>query len=185
MSGTGRQVLVRGRTRRDPLRPRTGQGAGHFQYNPGSARHADMHWGHFRSKDLLDWELLPMALSPTPEGDDADGVWTGNAVEAGGELVAFYSALRAGRWYQPIVRAGGHPCPARPLRRRGVHGRGAGSHAASLSGRWRTVAPAGNDVRYCAGPLRGRGMGPPGSPHPRPAAGAGADVMTALVRGGT
>jgi beta-fructofuranosidase len=76
-----------------------------FQYNPGSARHADMHWGHFRSRDLLDWELLPMALSPTPEGDDADGVWSGNAVEAGGELVAFYSALHAGRWYQPIARA--------------------------------------------------------------------------------
>jgi beta-fructofuranosidase len=76
-----------------------------FQYNPHSARHADMHWGHFRSPDLVNWELLPVALAPTPGGDDADGVWSGNAVEADGELVAFYSAKLAERWYQPITRA--------------------------------------------------------------------------------
>ncbi|MFP1624279.1 glycoside hydrolase family 32 protein [Streptomyces sp. 5K101] len=76
-----------------------------FQYNPGSARHADMHWGHFRSADLLDWELLPIALAPTPGGEDTEGVWSGNAVEAGGELVAFYSAKHPDRWYQPVARA--------------------------------------------------------------------------------
>ncbi|MGX6739520.1 glycoside hydrolase family 32 protein [Streptomyces xantholiticus] len=76
-----------------------------FQYNPRSARHADMHWGHFRSPDLLNWELLPIALAPTPGGEDPDGVWSGNAVESGGELVAFYSARHPERWYQPIARA--------------------------------------------------------------------------------
>ncbi|UYQ60191.1 glycoside hydrolase family 32 protein [Streptomyces peucetius] len=76
-----------------------------FQYNPGSARHADMHWGHFRSPDLLTWELLPMALAPTPGGDDTEGVWSGNAVETDGELVAFYSARHPERWYQPVARA--------------------------------------------------------------------------------
>jgi len=76
-----------------------------FQYNPGSARHADMHWGHLRSRDLLRWEQLPIALAPTPGGDDADGVWSGNAVEAGGELVAFYSARHGDRWHQPVTRA--------------------------------------------------------------------------------
>lgn len=76
-----------------------------FQYNPHSARHADMHWGHFRSPDLLHWELLPVALAPTAGGEDADGVWSGNAVESGGELVAFYSAKHAERWYQPVAAA--------------------------------------------------------------------------------
>ncbi|HEY5832996.1 glycoside hydrolase family 32 protein [Streptomyces sp.] len=76
-----------------------------FQYNPRSARHADMHWGHFRSTDLVHWELLPIALAPTPGGDDAQGVWSGNAVESDGELVAFYSARHADRWYQPVTSA--------------------------------------------------------------------------------
>ncbi|MEV0173685.1 glycoside hydrolase family 32 protein [Streptomyces sp. NPDC050803] len=77
----------------------------YFQYNPHSARHADMHWGHFRSSDLLTWELLPNALAPTPGGEDAEGVWSGNAVEADGHLVAFYSAKRPDRWYQPVTSA--------------------------------------------------------------------------------
>lgn len=76
-----------------------------FQYNPRGARHADMHWGHFRSPDLIQWELLPIALSPTPGGDDRAGVWSGNAVEARGELIAFYSALHPERWYQPVAAA--------------------------------------------------------------------------------
>lgn len=84
-----------------------------FQYNPHSARHAAMHWGHFRSADLVHWQLLPIALAPTPEGADAEGVWSGNAVTAPDrELVAFYSAERPERWYQPVAAArsgdGGH-----------------------------------------------------------------------------
>lgn len=77
-----------------------------FQYNPHSARHAAMHWGHFRSADLVHWELLPIALSPTPGGADADGVWSGNAVTGlDGDLIAFYSAKRDDRWYQPVTAA--------------------------------------------------------------------------------
>ncbi|MCF6525403.1 glycoside hydrolase family 32 protein [Streptomyces sp. JJ36] len=79
-----------------------------FQYNPGSAAHANMHWGHFRSPDLLHWELLPLALAPTPDGEDADGVWSGNAVSVDGALVAFHSAHRAGRWHQPVASAVSH-----------------------------------------------------------------------------
>ncbi|MEV6103603.1 glycoside hydrolase family 32 protein [Streptomyces sp. NPDC051940] len=76
-----------------------------FQYNPHSVRHRDMHWGHYRSADLLHWEELPVALAPTPGGDDADGVWSGNAVDDGGRLVAFYSARREDRWWQPVTSA--------------------------------------------------------------------------------
>jgi beta-fructofuranosidase len=78
----------------------------YFQYNPHSARHADMHWGHYRSPDLVHWELLPVALAPTPGGDDQGGVWSGNAVEADdGSLVAFYSARHPRRWHQPVTSA--------------------------------------------------------------------------------
>ncbi|GAA1955586.1 glycoside hydrolase family 32 protein [Nocardioides panacihumi] len=76
-----------------------------FQYNPDSARHANMHWGHVRSRDLVSWEQLPVALAPTPAGDDADGVWSGNAVSTDEGMVAFYSAKRDDRWWQPVAAA--------------------------------------------------------------------------------
>ncbi|WP_171112811.1 MULTISPECIES: glycoside hydrolase family 32 protein [unclassified Streptomyces] len=77
----------------------------YFQYNPHSARHADMHWGHYRSPDLIHWELLPVALAPTPGGDDKDGVWSGSAVSHDGRLTAFYSARHNDRWHQPVTSA--------------------------------------------------------------------------------
>ncbi|POX56259.1 glycosyl hydrolase [Streptomyces sp. Ru71] len=77
----------------------------YFQYNPHSARHADMHWGHFRSPDLVHWELLPVALAPTPGGDDQGGIWSGNAVSYDGRLTAFYSARHPDRRHQPVTSA--------------------------------------------------------------------------------
>lgn len=76
-----------------------------FQYNPDGVRHANMHWGHWRSGDLVHWQLLPVALAPTPGGEDADGVWSGNAVSAEDRMVAFYSAKRDDRWWQPVASA--------------------------------------------------------------------------------
>ncbi|WP_458243608.1 glycoside hydrolase family 32 protein [Streptomyces sp. MAI_2237] len=84
---------------------------GHYhvfhQYNPYGATHADMHWGHFRSPDLLSWERLPIALSPDPGGVDADGCFSGNAVSDGDRLVVFYSAHRRDRspQHQPVTTA--------------------------------------------------------------------------------
>ncbi|WP_329282341.1 glycoside hydrolase family 32 protein [Streptomyces sp. NBC_01451] len=81
-----------------------------YQYNPYGATHANMHWGHFRSPDLLSWEPLPTALSPTPGGVDADGCFSGNAVDDGDRLVAFYSAHREDRSFQhqPVTSAVSH-----------------------------------------------------------------------------
>nr|WSY49452.1 glycoside hydrolase family 32 protein [Streptomyces sp. NBC_00886] len=78
-----------------------------YQYNPYGVAHANMHWGHFRSPDLLSWEPLPTALSPTPGGEDADGCFSGNAVSDGDRLIAFYSANRWDRspQHQPVTRA--------------------------------------------------------------------------------
>ncbi|MDQ0833933.1 beta-fructofuranosidase [Streptomyces achromogenes] len=81
-----------------------------YQYNPYGSTHANMHWGHFRSPDLLTWEPLPIALSPTPGGVDADGCFSGNAVSDGDRLVAFYSAHREDRspQHQPVTHATSH-----------------------------------------------------------------------------
>ena len=76
-----------------------------FQCNPYGAEHADMHWGHFRSPDLVTWEAQPIALSPTPGWHDADGCYSGNAVSDGSRLLAFYSAYLAERWWQPVIVA--------------------------------------------------------------------------------
>ncbi|ONI91120.1 glycosyl hydrolase [Saccharothrix sp. ALI-22-I] len=76
-----------------------------FQHNPNGPEHAGMHWGHYRSTDLVTWEELPVALAPTPGGDDADGCYSGNAISDGERMLAFYSAYRTDRWWQPIASA--------------------------------------------------------------------------------
>ena len=35
-----------------------------YQYNPHGDQWGDIHWGHARSRDLLTWETLPIALTP-------------------------------------------------------------------------------------------------------------------------
>ena len=35
-----------------------------YQHNPGADEWGDLHWGHARSRDLVQWEHLPIALCP-------------------------------------------------------------------------------------------------------------------------
>lgn len=69
-----------------------------FQYNPGGTDHADMHWGHSVSTDLVHWQELPVALEP----DELGEVFSGGAVvdhddtsgffDGAPGLVAFYTS---------------------------------------------------------------------------------------------
>lgn len=66
----------------DPNGPIFFQGKYHMfhQYNPHAAVWGDMHWAHAMSGDMVHWQHLPIALSPTKGGPDADGCFSGSAV---------------------------------------------------------------------------------------------------------
>jgi beta-fructofuranosidase len=62
----------------------------YYQYNPLAAQWGDIQWGHADSPDLVHWTHRPIALAPQPGGPDADGCWSGCAVDAGeNDAVAF------------------------------------------------------------------------------------------------
>ncbi len=52
----------------------------YFQHNPYGDVWGPMHWGHARSRDLVHWEMLPIALVPDYEQDETLGaIWSGSA----------------------------------------------------------------------------------------------------------
>jgi beta-fructofuranosidase len=62
-----------------------------YQYNPGGPHHNTIHWGHATSEDLVHWRDEPVALTPSPDGPDCDGCWSGCAVEFDGEPTILYT----------------------------------------------------------------------------------------------
>ena len=58
-----------------------------FQHNPFGTKWAHMSWGHAVSRDLLNWEELPVAI---PEGEDG-AIFSGSAVSVGDEIIAIYT----------------------------------------------------------------------------------------------
>lgn len=61
-----------------------------YQHYPYDAEWGPMHWGHARSKDLIHWETLPIALTPG-DSEDKDGCFSGTAIEKDGRLYLFYT----------------------------------------------------------------------------------------------
>lgn len=64
-----------------------------YQHNPNGAFHGTIHWGHAVSRDLVHWEHLPVALTPTPGGPDEDGCWSGCAVDNNGVPTLVYTGI--------------------------------------------------------------------------------------------
>jgi beta-fructofuranosidase len=64
-----------------------------YQYNPHGPFHGTIHWGHAVSEDLIRWRDLPVALAPTPGGPDAQGCWSGCAVDNNGVPTLIYTGV--------------------------------------------------------------------------------------------
>jgi beta-fructofuranosidase len=61
-----------------------------YQYYPYDSSWGPMHWGHARSKDLLHWENLPVALVPG-DIEDEDGCFSGSAIVKDNKLFLIYT----------------------------------------------------------------------------------------------
>ncbi len=64
-----------------------------YQHNPYSDRWATMHWGHFRSRDLVRWEHCPIALWPSEELGEEHCYSGCCAVRADGTPVILYTSI--------------------------------------------------------------------------------------------
>ena len=78
----------------DPNGPIFWKGKYHlfYQYNPNGPFWGSLHWGHAASSDLVHWEDFPIALSPSKEGADKNGCWSGCTVDDKGVPTALYTA---------------------------------------------------------------------------------------------
>lgn len=94
----------------DPNGPIYWKGRYHmfFQYNPNAPVWGDMHWAHAVSPDMIHWRHLPVALSPTPGWDDADGCFTGSAVNDRGTATVIYTGVKTVAPAHATLRDGVH-----------------------------------------------------------------------------
>lgn len=69
-----------------------------YQFNPYGDRWGNMHWGHARSRDLVDWEDLPVALWPSKALGE-DHVYSGSCFLPPGSKtpIAFYTSISGKR----------------------------------------------------------------------------------------
>ena len=80
----------------DPNGPIYWKGKYHMfcQYNPHAAVWGDMHWAHAVSPDMVHWQHLPIALSPTKGGPDQEGCFSGSAVVYKGTPMFLYTGVK-------------------------------------------------------------------------------------------
>ena len=72
-----------------------------YQHNPFGTEWGHMSWGHAVSKDLLNWEHLPVAIL---EGDDGM-IFSGSAISVGDDIVAIYTRHTETNQAQCIARS--------------------------------------------------------------------------------
>ena len=61
-----------------------------FQYGPFDCTGGVKHWGHYRSRDLIHWDLLPPMLYPD-QPYDIHGVYSGSAYLEDGKMYLYYT----------------------------------------------------------------------------------------------
>jgi beta-fructofuranosidase len=79
-----------------------------YQYNPAGPFHNTIHWGHAVSDDLVHWTDEPVALTPSPDGPDRHGCWSGCAVDDDGTATVLYTGGRD-RWQLPCLATTADP----------------------------------------------------------------------------
>ena len=79
----------------DPNGPIFFRGRYHMfhQYNPEGPVWGNMNWAHATSPDMIHWQHEPIALSPTANGPDRDGVFSGSAVLDHGRPTLIYTGV--------------------------------------------------------------------------------------------
>ncbi|WP_100374260.1 glycoside hydrolase family 32 protein [Bacillus sp. FJAT-45037] len=61
-----------------------------YQWNPFHTGHGTKFWGHYTSKDLVNWEHHDIALAPS-DWFDKNGCYSGSAIEHDGKMYLFYT----------------------------------------------------------------------------------------------
>jgi beta-fructofuranosidase len=79
----------------DPNGPIFFRGRYHMfhQYNPQAAVWGNMNWAHATSPDMIHWEHEGIAISPTADGPDRNGVFSGSAVLDHGKPTVIYTGV--------------------------------------------------------------------------------------------
>lgn len=83
----------------DPNGPLFHKGYYHvfYQLHPFSEASGPKYWGHVRSRDLVKWEHLPIALAPSTELGEAE-IWSGCATINGrARPMIFYTSIARGK----------------------------------------------------------------------------------------
>jgi beta-fructofuranosidase len=68
-----------------------------YQLHPFSDQDGPKYWGHVRSRDLVKWEHLPIAIAPSGDkGEEA--IWSGSCTINGlGQPMIFYTSIAKGK----------------------------------------------------------------------------------------
>jgi beta-fructofuranosidase len=68
-----------------------------YQLHPFSDQDGTKYWGHVRSRDLVKWEHLPIALAPSNDkGEEA--IWSGSCtINGNGQPMIFYTSIALGK----------------------------------------------------------------------------------------
>lgn len=72
-----------------------------YQYNPNDYHWGTIHWGHAKSKDLIHWKHLPIALYPSLEFGE-EHCFSGCCVINEGVPTIFYTSIGSGKRNQSI-----------------------------------------------------------------------------------
>jgi beta-fructofuranosidase len=68
-----------------------------YQLHPFSDGSGPKYWGHVRSRDMVKWEHLPIALAPSADAGEAE-IWSGCCtINGNGEPMAFYTSIAPGK----------------------------------------------------------------------------------------